>query len=543
MQAGAWGDALAQLGTTEEIALAYRWRHAGLEVGAQAAPALALEAHPRAQEIDLRCEDAIAVASGAVRETLTWHGDVRYSAAASISLQAPTAWDDQIVLRGSGIAERTALARDHGTTTWEVRFSEPVLGPFTLSLEHSQPLASGAAATELTLPPVEALGATRRERLVAVARDGDVTVEATAGTLTAIAPSDLPAALQGGSVIAAFHGTDAAPITLRIHRRDELRLADAAVRAARYAAVLGDDGHLRVVGVLTIATHGRPTLELALPPRAHLLEVTVDHRPARPSQGASALLIPLPSDARMGEVPVAFAYEVDDALALPAAVGHLRVELPRLGEDAHAAPLPVEQVQLSLYLPSDLLPLRSRGDLQRLDGAGGGAIAEALLPGDGQDAGLAVRIALTGERSDWLRLGGGGELRVTLLSSAMAWALACVMLVAALALCALSARRSRARHAPVALMLIAAVAACAAQAPALILALGGAAIGAAIIVALQLARALRAWWLRGAVSRPVESPSDDPWLVPDAAAGPAPGGAGTTGAPPATPDPPEGGAS
>lgn len=396
-------------------------------------PALTVAATPRPRELALRQEDLVTVAEGNLRRTLTWRGDVRFSPLTALRIQAPTSLDERITFAGAGLADHSATARAAGLTTWELRFQTPVLGPFsvTATVAGELPALQSGQPAVVALPAFKPLDATRLDAVLAIAREGTLEVTASATGMESLAPADLPAPLQTAGLVAGFQGSVPVAAELHVTRHDLVRLADGAVTLAHYAAALGDDGVVRVLGRLALSTRGRPWLEVRMPEGAELLEVAVAGRPGRPSRRADgAVVIPLGDGATSGvnggATTVALVYELRVLAGQPGIIGSLRVPLPTLGGGGSAdgaAPLPVERTELALYLPEDLAITGWSGDLAPL--APGTSVWEELLHGvqaiprrpaddhgDPASDGLTVPVALHGGRQVLARLGDGGAVEV-----------------------------------------------------------------------------------------------------------------------------------
>ncbi len=519
-----------ELGPDEEMPLAFTFIGATAEVRLLAAP--------RARELALQVEELITAAEGHLRRHAAIHGEVRYSAASAIRVQAESSADDQLVFKGANLAEHAMVAHEQGLTTWELRFQAPLLGPFTLSVEQlvETPALSAGQPAKIQLAPLRWLDATRFHYLGAIAREGSLEVAGSAAGLDAVAPADLPPGLQGQGVVAGFQGAAPAPIALALVRHDLVALADASVGAAHYAAVLGEDGMARVRADLVLTTRGRPYLEVRLPPGATLLEAAINGRQGRPSRRADgSVVVPLGEGGGLRTLPIALVYEQPLAAGRLGAFGRLALALPRYGAGAEGgspAPLPVEQVSLALYLPANVAPFAWRGDLarsvpgrdlwsvlmddlarqRRAPGA-----AEGALPAQEREDGLTVRLALVGVRYDLERLGDGGTIDLRYASQALIDALALSALVLGASAAWLLRRRGDALGALAgsALVLVLAV-----GAPWLAAVAGFAAGCAMVLAALGVraaARAIAAWSARRRLLR-----SGDPWLEARAPRWPAP---------------------
>ena len=493
-------------------------------LGAEASTTLAIA--PRARELNIRQEEMVTVAEGHLRRLLTLRGEVRYSAAPALRLSAPTTLDGKLVFKGATLAEQTVVSRADGRSTWELRFQAPVTGAFTITVEDQRevpPLTAGTPRP-LTLEPLTVLDATRTNHVAAIAREGTVEVSATATGLESVAPADLPAGLHTQGVIAGFQGAMSVPLELTLVRHDLVALADGAVTAARYLAVVSEERLLRVQGELLLSTRGRPYLELRLPQGAELLEVAIDHRQGRPSRRADgSVVVPLGDGAGLRSQVVAFVYEQRLGEASLGSWGGLALALPRLGGatqgDGAGRPLPVGPVALDLFLPVHLATCGWRGDLsptREAEPLWGTILARlgehpGMHPHDDvslRNDGLTVPVALAGRRHHLTRLGDGGELSVGFVSTAVLNLLA----LAALVLGALALWLAHRRNEVVAgLAITAAVLVAAVPAPWLVV-MGGVAVGVFGVLAVVLVggtgAALRA--RRAAAVPQVVTP--DPWL-------------------------------
>ena len=541
VQEGPWSAVLTQLPAQSELSMAFTWNDVRGPAGLTDPPQAALVASARARELNLRAEDAVTVQNGAVHEVLTWHGDVRYSPITTFGFTAPSAWDDQLLVTGAGIAERAVRARDTalGTSTWEVRFEQPVIGAFTCTIEHTLPLPALDADRPLpiSLPPIRELQATRAQRVLTVARDGSFEITSSAQGMTSLAPGDLPAGLQGGGIVAAYQGAVGGTLSLSVVRRDAVRLADASVTAARYQAVVSDDGWLRVHAQIQLESRGRPALEVRLPQDAHLLEVTIDQRQGRPNRREDGcIIIPLPAVTALSGMLVALAYECPARAGGLGLMGRLALTLPAFGDEPRALPLPVQQVALSLYLPTRLVPARWRSDCSAVPAPGPDAD-----PGFAED-GLTVRIPTSGTRSDFTRLGGGGALTLWYVRDDAAWT--AIVVAGVLSGAGLVALR-RQRRVAATLSVLGLLALVAASAASSWLSAGVAAGVTLVALPWAVAQRYAPWWRARRALRQADAPlQDDPWLAPFSplpqgpAATPPSAPATSPPPPPPTPGPP-----
>jgi hypothetical protein len=404
-------------------------------LGAEASTVLAIA--PRARELGVRHEELVSVAEGHLRRLATLRGDVRYSALPALRVSAPTALDAKLVFKGATLAEQAVIGRSDGRSIWELRFQAPITGAFTITVEDHREVPALTAGTPLplTIEPLLVLDATRVNHVCAVAREGSVEVSASATGLESMAPADLPAGLHAQGVVAGFQGAVGVPLTLTVVRHDLVALADGAVTAANYLAVLSEERLLRVQGELLLSTRGRPYLELRLPAGAELLEVAVDRRQGRPSRRADgSVVVPLGDGAGLRSQVVAFVYEQRLGDRPLGSWGALAVGLPRLGgatqAEGTARPLPVGPVSFDLFLPVHLATCAWRGDLAlvreqrplwslilaRLGDERAQVHHHGVsLPGEG----LTVPVALNGRRHHLERLGDGGEVRLAFVGSGL----------------------------------------------------------------------------------------------------------------------------
>jgi len=409
------------LNDSDDLPLAYTFF-----AGPNDKPSLTVTASPRPRELALRQEDVVTVAEGSVRRLLTWRGEVRYSPLPALRVQIPSAYDDRITFKGVGLADHTAATRADGLTTWELRFQTPVIGAFTVTAEMTSelpPLQAGQP-TAVPVPMVKPLDATRLDAVLAVAREGTLEVSASAVGMETLAPADLPAPVQTPGLVTGFQGAAPVAAELSVTRHDLVRLADGVVTLAHYAAALGDDGVVRVMGRLALSTRGRPWLELRLPEGADLLEVALGGRPGRPSRrGDGVVVVPL-GDGAGSATTVSLVYELHILNGRPGLTGTLRLPLPTVGGGGeHAAPLPVERSEVVLYLPDQLAVTHWHGDFSPL--SLNTSLWEALMRdvtptmnsgdgghGDPSSEGLTVPVALHGTRHTFARLGDGGVINV-----------------------------------------------------------------------------------------------------------------------------------
>lgn len=492
-------------------------------LGAEASTVLAIA--PRARELSVRHEELITVAEGHLRRLATLRGEVRYSALPALRVSAPSALDAKLVFKGATLAEQAVLSRADGRSIWELRFQAPLTGAFTITIEDQRDVPPLTAGTPLplTIEPLSVLDATRISQVSAVAREGTVEVAATAVGMEVVAPADLPAGLHTQGVVAGFQGTTSVPLQLTLVRHDLVALADGAVTAARYLAVVSEERLLRVQGELLLSTRGRPYLELRLPAGAELLEVAIDRRQGRPSRRADgSVIVPLGDGAGLRSQVVAFVYEQHLGEGSLGSWGGLTLGLPRLGgatqAEAAARPLPVGPVEVDLFLPPHLITCGWHGDLSpvRESEPLWGAILARLGEGNQQAAndgevalrgeGLTVPVALSGRRHRLQRLGDGGEVHLGFVGTNLLNLLA----LAALLCGALAVWFARRRNELVAGLAITAAVLVAAVATPWLTVVGGFAVGVfGVLITLLVvggAIALRA-------SRTVPSViTPDPWL-------------------------------
>ncbi len=428
---GALAAAAKELRDDEELPLAFTWILAGQDAASGAAPVLAFTAAPRARELTLRQEDLLTVAESGVRRTLTWRGEVRYSALAAVRVTAPTSVDESVVFKGPQLAERTAIARKDGTTTWELRFQAPVLGAFTLTAEHqvAVPALGSGAPVQIQVPALGVPEATRLTALTGVAREGNLEVSAApaAGSQAdAVAATDLPPALRLAGTVAGFSAATALPLTLTVTRHELLPLADAAIPLVRYTALVSPDGVVRVLGRALIATRSRPTIELRLPAGAELVEAAVDGTTARPSRRQDGGVVLTLGEAKSAQPHlIAFIYEQRLPGRIEGLSGEVALELPLLGGVAGAGglrPIPVQHTALEAWLPAGRLITSAKGDLrlESRDESTWSRLMYAVLPQPYRDNacdfadvsradGLTVRLEPAGVNAVLVRVGEGGR--------------------------------------------------------------------------------------------------------------------------------------
>ena len=491
-------------------------------LGNEASTVLAIA--PRARELSIRHEELIVVAEGHLRRLATLRGEVRYSALSALRITAPTALDGKFIFKGTTLAEQAVVSRADGRSTWELRFQAPITGAFTITVEDQREVPALTAGTPLplTIEPLTILEATRVTHVCAVAREGTVEVAATASGLEVVAPSDLPAGLHTQGVVAGFQGAASVALTLSLVRHDLVALADGAVTAARYLAVISEERLLRVQGELVLSTRSRPWLELRLPAGAELLEVAVDRHQSRPSRRSDgSVVIPLGDGTGLRTQVVAFVYEQKLGDQPLGSWGSIGLTLPTLGgspqTEAAARPLPVGPVSCELFLPADLITCGWHGDLSlNQEGIPLWSTLLARLNGDQQvraaqeytlaNEGLTVPISLTGQRHHLQRLGDGGAVHLRFISNGLLNLFA----LAALVIGGLAMWLARRRTDVLAgLSISAAVLVAAVSAPWLIV-VAGFAVGVFVILDLLLILgAIAKFRVRRAVPQAVTA---DPWL-------------------------------
>lgn len=459
--------ALRPLGDDEDLPLAFTWI-ATADPAADPAksteskpPRLALTAAARGRELTIRQEELVTVATAGLRRSTTWRGTVQYSALPALRVVAPTALDEVLVFKGQALAERSAVERKDGLTTWELRFQAPITGGFTLSVEHPLALPGLVAGAPVTVlvPALSAQGATRTQAVLAVARDDDLEVTATltaGSTGEVVPPADLPAGLRGAGTVAGFSGAAALAVTVAVTRHELVPLVAGAIPAVRHLAVAGDDGVVRLRSTAIIVGQGR-TVELRLPVGATLVEAAVDGTTARPSRRADGGVVVALGSGPSHRVAVISEIRLPDRL--DRWLGTLRLDLPQFGaagaaqsaavgagsggsaSAAAALPaaaaqpaaagagttiagrLPVDRTEVELWLPEPLVVTSWSGDLRHLyaDPNWWTTLMQQILPAAGSagltgsegDDGLTVRLVGTGQRHLLSRLGDGGAITST----------------------------------------------------------------------------------------------------------------------------------
>ncbi len=420
---------LRTVAASDELALAFSWLSRNDEE-----PRLRLHAAPRARELLLRQEERIVLADAGIQRTVTWRGDVRFSPLPTLCIRAPVALKDRLIFSGEGLADQRIVAdtaaEAEGQVVWELRFQTPILGAFVCSAVIRDPLPELAPGkpSAVTLAVIQPEGATRLDILVAIAREGTLDVAASSAGLERIPAADVPAHFQGAGLVTGFRGGKPAEIALEITRHDLVRLADGSVQLAHYAAALGDDGMLRVLGRLTVRSNGRPWLALQLAEGADLLEVAVDGRTARPSRRADgAIIIPLgvqkQAEEKQATRIIGFVYEQRVLSGKPSAIGSVQIPLPQLASrgDAESAPLPVERIEYQLFLNEDLAITSWAGELSPTTASMSlwERLTNAVVPteqgkqtiyGQVQRDGLTVPVLLDGAQYTLARLGDGGTI-------------------------------------------------------------------------------------------------------------------------------------
>jgi len=489
---------------------------------------LALHLAPRPRELDLQQHQLFTIGGGKVEGRCHWTGTVRYNALDELEIAAPADLDKHLVFQAADLVEQRVVGSDEGTSTWRLRFAT-VLGELRVSAEYTVDLATDlkpgvVAAT--TLRPFAVRGATRITHLFAIARSGSLEVPARSPGLEEVAPADLPPALQGGGVVAGFRGARPAPIDCELVRHDLVALADAGIPLVAYTAVHGEDRTVRLRGDCLVVSRGRPYLGLALPAGAKLLEVAIDGRQGRPSRREDGtLVVPLGGEGRSGPRRLAFLYEQPldgERLGWRESVAF---SLPELGvgpEDVK--PLVVERSEVDLYLPERYRLSSASGDLQVRRGP---SLWEEIVldreriasprPGPVDDGGLTVPLSPVGIAHAFQRQGGGGELRVTMISeTALGW----LSLLAAFAgLVAVYCLRAR-QVAIAGLVLAVAVLVLGVTQPWSTVFIAAAAGIAAAVLVLAIRTAIAGWRRRRTIREALEI-GPDPFLEEALAGGPA----------------------
>jgi hypothetical protein len=494
-------------------------------LGNQASTVLAIA--PRARELSMRHEEIITVAEGHIRRLVTLRGDVRYSALSALRVSAPTNLDNKLVFKGNALAEQSVINRADGRSIWELRFQAPLTGAFSVNVDEQRDIPALTPGTPLALimEPLLVLEATRLNYVCAVAREGTVEVRTSVVGLDNVAPADLPAGLRTQGVVSGFQGAASAALSLSLVRHDLVTLADGAVTAAHYVAVVSEERLLRVQGELLLSTRGRPYLELRLPAGAELLEVVVDRRQSRPSRRADgSVVVPLGDGAGLRSQVVAFVYEQHLGDTALGSWGSLSLALPKLGgstsTETTARPLPVGPVAVDLYLPNHLITGNWRGDLSPaeereplwgtlLAQIAGQRYSYGKQPVNVHSDGLTVPVTLNGKRHHLQRLGDGGDVSFSFIGNGVINLLALLALVfGALGMwCARKRNDVTAALAVTAAVLVVAIAA-----PWLVV-MAGFAVGVFGLLSLQLTKNMVEAYRMCCARRVVPTTiTPDPWL-------------------------------
>ncbi len=348
---------LGQMRADSSIPRAFRYRKQ------PASARLALS--ERRTEIDLLAQHLVDVSDGEIRVTHLLDHEILYAAVDAVRFRAPSSLDESLTVEAKQKTQVRKVSSEGGITTWEVGLQPPALGSLTLTIHHTIPLPAlvAGAPQVIAIPLVRAVGSRGTQGFVAIRKEGTLEVVPTVTDMEGIDAGDLPDKLRRGRIYGGFRYFTAEPtIALELTRYDHETLATAVVSLMRVRSVLSEERKLESEAVLWMQNSDRQFLELELPPGAEVLQLYVNGRsqaPKRRKEGTGTLIEIPRSAGPAGTFPVEIRYKQSLGSGL-GAIGSVRIDTPIVLAD-----LPVNQIELDLYLPPHYAYLGWSGNLHR----------------------------------------------------------------------------------------------------------------------------------------------------------------------------------
>jgi len=325
------------------------------------------------EEVEVVAQHLVSVAdSGRIKITHFLDYEILYKARQTIEFSAPTSLDGTLRVDGEQLSETPQpVPQGDGLSKWTVQLQSAVEGRVPLTITHElapEALEDGVPRT-IDVPFVVPRAGIyeRRSGFVALTKSGNLEVRPLPETLEVVDESRLTGKLRGGPVLAAYGYTTKEPkLGLELTRYKPVPLARTAVSLLHVRAVISPKPcKLTAIATLVVQNSAAQHLEIELPPGARTRTVHVAGQPVTTKErkeGTSQLVAIPRSDARES-FPVVVVYDQDLADAM-GVLGSREIRTLRVLETADA-PVPVQKIELDLWVPRDFTYLSFGGNLER----------------------------------------------------------------------------------------------------------------------------------------------------------------------------------
>ncbi|MGE3163854.1 MAG: hypothetical protein AB7O52_03045 [Planctomycetota bacterium] len=353
---------MGQVSSEAGIPRAYRYRKVPATVK--------LRLDDKKTEIDVLAQHLVEVADGELRLTHFLDYDVRFAPVDSLRFVAPTALDTILQVEAKHKTQVRRVPGAAGLTEWIVSLQPPLIGAVTLTLTHPldlQGLESGRALNHVVAIP-HSSGVRSEKGFVAIRKEGTLEIVPTARNMEDIDASDLPDKLRRGQIYSAFRYFTADPsLELSLTRYDYEQLATGVVELLHQKAVLSEERQLKVQATLMVQNTDRQYLEVELAPSARILSLSVAGQSQAPKKrkDGSGTLIQIPRSSGVA-FPIVVVYEESAASSAMGGFGFGAIRSLRVLDG-----VPVQQVELELFLPPEYTYLGWTGNLHPRDATDG----------------------------------------------------------------------------------------------------------------------------------------------------------------------------
>ena len=339
--------------------------------------AIEVELKEKQEEINVISQHLVSVGeSGQIKLTHYLDYVILYKERDTLEFSAPSSLDKELRVNGEGIAE-TPTPEDQGDnlSRWTVKLQSPVEGTVTLTITHEIPpedLESGTA-TEIPIPLVyPRRNFKTRSGFVAITKVGNLEVEPDSADLEIIDASRLdPRIGKRGQVITAYAYTTKDPsLKLKLTRYNPVALAETAIKLHHIKAVLDQDPcKIHAIATLLVQNSSAQYLEISRPGGATLRNVYVNGSPATTKQrkDGKTELISIPRSKGRKAFPVVIDYDHSLSASAMGSLGSLGLETIRIVDD-EKKPVPVQKIELELWVPEEFVYLSWSGNLKRSTG-------------------------------------------------------------------------------------------------------------------------------------------------------------------------------
>ncbi len=350
--------------------------------GERVAGLYAIEGHPARIGLRLRRRPPRVVASVlnlldvhqqtvTVRTTVAYA--IQYSGVGRFRLVLPKGVPDTLHVRGADVREHTLTpGPGEDERTLLVQLQSDRLGTYHLTIEYELPLKEAAAgeteekAGELDWQPPRVLDVERELGEIAVTRDPELVVVASAEGVEPIDPRELTLTSAGTPVRLAYrYFAHPVRLHLRAARPKVKPVVETLIRRSLAELVIPQDGTVTVNAVYELTTAERQRLRIAIPKDARILSVQVNGRTTLPE------LVPGAQTDRLNRIPylvdvtreedvdkplfLGLSYEMNEPVRL-ATYGRVDLVLPVIAGNVAA-----DEQFLLCWVPSKWQPLSATG--------------------------------------------------------------------------------------------------------------------------------------------------------------------------------------